>query len=566
MSLNPIQIENLIQLYLNENYSTHKLAELYKVGHKKISQILKDNNVELKKRGGQIKNGDSSQIEKSKVKKFVSEEKEYVAQCKKTGVRLNDANNLSGNLTRHIVELYGDVNIPSNTYQRKKYEKENGKKWYEVYFDIIEIEKIPTRKCSLCEWETSDIDNKTGCFDNHINNIHKISLEDYLNSFPNEIKFHNSFVKKINRENELLVKENYIICELCGEKMKSISNTHLTNKHNISVEEYKLQFPNSKIVSESISKQLSDKIKETNINYQPTWTSKGENEIKEFIEGLGLEVFKGKNRSLLDGKEIDLVIPELKIGIEYNGLYFHTENMGKNSNYHINKTLSCNELGYRLIHIFEDEWMVNKELVKSKLRHILGKNDGEKIGARKTKIITIDKEIKSNFLNEFHIQGNDKSDIFYGAYYNDILVGVMTFNSKRNMTKNNDFEYELSRYSTRKDYIISGLASKMLKYFVNEYNPKSIISFADRRWTLDGKKNMYTELGFELVKVLKPNYFYYNSKVSRYKRYHKFSFGKNNLKNKYPEIDLTKTEFEITEELGFSKIWDCGLFKYQYRQ
>lgn len=565
MSLNPIQIENLIQLYLNENYSTHKLSELYKVGHKKISQILKDNNVELKKRGGQIKNGNSSQIGKSKVKKFVSEEKEYVAQCKKTGVRLNDANNLSGNLTRHIVELYGDVNIPSNTYQRKKYEKENGKKWYEVYFDIIEIEKIPTRKCSLCEWETSDINNKTGCFDNHINNIHKISLEDYLNSFPNEIKFHNSFIKKINRENELLVKENYIICELCGEKMKSISNTHLTNKHNISVEEYKLQFPNSKIVSESISKQLSDKIKETNINYQPTWTSKGENEIKEFIEGLGLEVFKGKNRSLLDGKEIDLVIPELKIGIEYNGLYFHTENMGKNSNYHINKTLSCNELGYRLIHIFEDEWMVNKELVKSKLRHILGKNDGEKIGARKTKIITIDKEIKSNFLNEFHIQGNDKSDIFYGAYYNDILVGVMTFNSKRNMTKNNNFEYELSRYSTRKDYIISGLASKMLKYFVNEYNPKSIISFADRRWTLDGKKNMYTELGFELVKVLKPNYFYYNSKVSRYKRYHKFSFGKNNLKKKYPEIDLTKTEFEITEELGFSKIWDCGLFKYQYR-
>lgn len=566
MSLNPIQIENLIQLYLNENYSTHKLAELYKVGHKKISQILKDNNVELKKRGGQIKNGDSLQIEKSKVKKFVSEEKEYVAQCKKTGMRLNDVNNLSGNLTRHIIELYGDVNIPSNTYQRKKYEKENGKKWYEEYFDIIEIEKIPTRKCSLCEWETSDIDNKTGCFVNHINNVHKISLDDYLSCFPNEIKFHNSFVKKTNRENELLVKENYVICELCGEKMKSISSTHLTNKHNISVENYKLKFPNSRIVSESISTQLSDKIKEININYQPTWTSKGENEIKEFIESLGLEVFKGKNRTLLDGKEIDLIIPELKIGIEYNGLYYHTEDMGKNSNYHINKTLSCNQLGYKLIHIFEDEWMVNKELVKVKLKHILGKSDGKKIGARKTKITKIDKENKSHFLNEFHIQGNDKSDIFYGAYYGDILVGVMTFNSKRNMTKSDDGEYELSRYSTRKDYIISGLASKIMRQFINDHNPKDIISFADRRWTLDGDKNLYTELGFRLVKVLKPTYYYYNSKVSKYKRYHKFSFGKNNLRNKYPDIDLTKTESEITKELGFSKIWDCGLFKYHYRQ
>ena len=210
--------------------------------------------------------------------------------------------------------------------------------------------------------------------------------------------------------------------------------------------------------------------------------------------------------------------------------------------------------------------MVNKELVKVKLKHILGKSDGKKIGARKTKITKIDKENKSHFLNEFHIQGNDKSDIFYGAYYGDILVGVMTFNSKRNMTKSDDGEYELSRYSTRKDYIISGLASKIMRQFINDYNPKDIISFADRRWTLDGDKNLYTELGFRLVKVLKPTYYYYNSKVSKYKRYHKFSFGKNNLKNKYPDIDLTKTESEITKELGFSKIWDCGLFKYHYRQ
>ena len=65
-----------------------------------------------------------------------------------------------------------------------------------------------------------------------------------------------------------------------------------------------------------------------------------------------------------------------------------------------------------------------------------------------------------------HIQGNDKSDIFYGAYYGDILVGVMTFNSQRNMTKNVEGEYELSRYATRQGYTISGLASKVLKQFI----------------------------------------------------------------------------------------------------
>jgi len=103
----------------------------------------------------------------------------------------------------------------------------------------------------------------------------------------------------------------------------------------------------------------------------------------------------------------------------------------------------------------------------------------------------------------------------------------------------------------------------MLKQFINDYLPKSIISFADRRWTTDGNNNMYINLGFELVSILKPTYFYYNSKFNRYKRYHKFSFGKNNIKKKYNEIDITKSESELTKELGFSKIWDCGLFKYR---
>jgi len=563
MTLSLSQIQGLIDLYVHGGYSTHKLAELYKVGHKKISQILKDNNIEIKKKGGQVKIGNSNELEKSKVMKYTSEDKELVAKCKKTSITINDPNNLSGSLTRHIIEMYGDVNIPTNTYQRKKYEQLNGKKWFEQYFDIIEIEKDVKRKCGLCEWETTDINNKSGCFTNHLEESHNISVDDYLFQFPNEIEYHPNYIKKTERDKELLLQENFVICQLCNDKMKSITNSHLSNKHGMSVEEYKLRFPNSKIVSETTSNILSENVKETNINFQPTWTSKGETEIKQFIEGLGFEVHKGKNRKLLEGKEIDLIIPQLKIAIEYNGLYFHTEDRGKNSTYHLNKTLACKQLGYKLIHIFEDEWMVNTELVKSKLKHILGVSDGFKIGARKTLIKKIDKEDKSHFLDKFHIQGNDKSDIFYGAYYNNILVGVMTFNSKRNMTKNNDGEYELSRYCTKQNYIVTGLGSKMMKKFINDYSPKSIISFADRRWTTDGNNNMYTKLGFELVSILKPTYFYYSSKVNRYKRFHKFSFGKNNLKKKYDKIDINKSESEITKELGYSKIWDCGLFKYQ---
>ncbi len=562
--LTPEDKIKIIELYQTEIPSTHKLAEKFKVGHKKISHILSENNIVINKKGGQTQIGNSSEIESSKTKLYVnSDTHELIAQCKRTNVVIKDPNNLSGKLTKHIINLYGDVWIPSNTYQRKKYELINKKKWFEEYFNIVEVEILPTRKCKLCEWETIDISNKTGCFENHINLSHGIIMEDYLTTFPDDIIYHPNHIKKIEVTKFLSKIKNYVICKICGEKMKSISNTHLKNKHNITTLDYKLKYPNEKIVSTSVSEGLSDLAKLTNVNMVPTWTSKGETEVKEFIESLGFNVGKGKNRKLLDGKEIDLIIDDTNICIEYDGLYFHTENMGKTSTYHLNKTIECNQIGYRLIHIFEDEWMVNNQLVKSKLKHLLNVNDGIKIGGRNVIIKKINLEDKTFFLKNNHIQGTDKSDIYYGAYYGEELVGVVTFNSHRNMTKNNDGEFELSRYATKQNYVIRGLASKFIKHFVKEYNPKSIISFADRRWTIDPENNLYTNLGFKLFSITKPNYYYYNSKVSRYKRFHKFGFGKNNLKKRFPDLDYSKTEKELTSELGYDKIWDCGLFKYK---
>jgi hypothetical protein len=553
-----MNIDEMIFLYTEEKYSTHKLAEIYKVGHKKISKLLKENNVLIRPKGGQSKGIDSKKIEGLKPITYTSD-KNLIAKCKKTGLEINDPNNLSGKLTKHILQLYGDVHIPQNTYQRKKYESTHNKKWFEEYFDIKEIEKKDTLKCELCDWVTFDLENNTGSIKKHIENNHNISVINYVNLFPH----HKKLFKKDLKIQSLLKESNHVICNLCGKKMASITNTHLLNKHSMTMNEYKLKFPNAKISSDATTEKLRNNMILNNQNMEPNWTSKGEIEIKEFIESLGLLTDKSKNRKLIIGKEIDIIIPELKIGVEYNGLYFHTENMGKNQSYHLNKTLSCNQIGYKLIQIFEDEWMLKKDLVKNKIKHILGYNEGVKIGARKTKIKKIKSEDKKVFLENNHIQGNDKSNIFYGAYYNDVLIGVMTFNSQRNMTKSNENEYELSRFCINNKFIVSGLASKILKTFINEYNPSSIISFADRRWTINVENNLYSNLGFVLVSIVKPNYFYYNSKINRYKRFHKFSFGKSNLKRKYPYLDFTKSESELTKELGYSKIWDCGLFKYQ---
>jgi hypothetical protein len=554
-----MDINEIIELYTNQNYSTHKLAEIFKVGHKKISQILKDNNIEIRKRGGQVKDGNSDFISNSKTIIYNTENGELVAKCRKTGVIINDPNNLSGKLTKHIQDSYENILIPSNAYQRKKYELTHGKKWFEEYFEIIQVDSKEQVKCDLCEWSTYDLTNKTGSLKKHIESYHSVTIMEYVNNFPSKKYL---FKNDINQHEKEQV-GNHIICKVCGEILSSLTNTHM-KKHNMTISDYKLKFPNSKTVSNATSNKLREIVKEVNLNMKPTWTSKGEIEVKEFIESLGLECEKSKNRGLINGKEIDIVIPSLNIGVEYNGLYYHTEKMGKNQNYHLEKTIECNEKGYKLIQIFEDEWILKNDLVKEKLKHILLCGDGEKIGARKTKIKPIDTKTKKEFLSKFHIQGNDKSSIYYGAYYGELLVGVMTFNSKRNMTSNNEGEYELSRFCTDYRYNITGLGSKILKQFISDYLPKTIISFADRRWTINTDKNLYINMGFELVSITKPNYSYYNSKVNRYRRFHKFSFGKNNLKSKYPNLDMNKSESELTKELGFSKIWDCGLFKYRY--
>lgn len=536
--------------YVDNKLSIEKIAVKYKIGKLKVKNILHENNISLNKKGNQKK------IFETNTNIDINDKLLECKVCKKT---FNDIENKSGAITQHMSHCYGDVEIP-NQYHRSVYKKVNGHYWHFQYFNLIE--KIEKEKlcCPLCDWVSTDVINRTGSFTKHINEYHN-GIEDFILKYPNYINLFNSYKIQIDKHESIV--KNHVICRICGEKLKIINNTHLLN-HNITVEEYKLKYPLDKLVSDDVSKKLSDTTKMLNKTITKSWSSSAEIELLEIIKNFGFDVNKSKNRGLLEGKEIDIVINDLKLCIEYNGLYYHTEKMGKGRNYHLDKTKACNNIGYRLIHIFEDEWVNKKDIVIDKLKHLLLLNNETKIGARKTIIKRIDNITKNEFLNQYHIQGSDKSFINYGAYYQNELVGVMTFNNKRNMTKNNNEEYELTRFATKLGYSISGLGSKFLKTFINEINPKSIISFADIRWTPNVNENLYTKMGFKLVKLTEPNYTYYNSKINKYKRFHKFNFGKSNLKKKFPNVDLNKSEFQIMSELGFDKIWDCGLIKYQY--
>ena len=269
------------------------------------------------------------------------------------------------------------------------------------------------------------------------------------------------------------------------------------------------------------------------------------NESSEEIELQKLYPFmKFHNKSILNGKEIDLYDEEKKIGIEFNGNFWHNE-YGKNKNYHQQKSLLAEEKGIFIYHIFEYEWIEKKDKIINQLNNLLGLNQ-EKIYARKCIIKEVDNESKRIFLEENHLQGNDSSSIKLGLYYNNELVSLMTFVKPR---FNKKYQYELSRFCSKNNCNVIGGASKLFKYFIEKYNPQSIISYSNIAHT---KGKLYETLGFELDSISDPNYVWCNNGHDILTRYQcqKHKLLKQGFKG--------NTEVEIMHNNGFYRIFDCG--------
>lgn len=267
------------------------------------------------------------------------------------------------------------------------------------------------------------------------------------------------------------------------------------------------------------------------------------------------------SRDIISPYELDIFIPSKNIAIEYNGNIWHTEWFAKRDRtYHLNKLNLCNEKGIKLIQIFSDEWVYHKDIVLSKINHILS-NDKEtiKVPGRKCIVKCIDKDSAFNFLEKNHIQSFASASLYYGAFFNNELIGVMTF------LKEKDGYWNLNRFASKNGYLCQGVAGKLFKYFIRTEDPLEIKSFADRRWTLNGENNLYTKLNFNLDKILPPDYRYFNSKVDRDERFHKFAFRKNKLLKKY-NFSTDLTEREMMTILGYDRIWDCGLFRYIWKK
>jgi len=287
-------------------------------------------------------------------------------------------------------------------------------------------------------------------------------------------------------------------------------------------------------------------------------TSKSEKEIYDFL--IKYMECEENSYKIIPPYELDIFIPSKDIAIEYCGLYWHSENKGKDKNYHLDKLNMCNEKGIKLVTIFEDEWIHKQKIVESRLKQILNCFNNEKIYARKCEIGEIDTKTKDIFLEGNHLQGKDNSSIKLGAIYNGELVSVMTF-SQGNTAKGSkaaEGVWELNRFCSKINYRVVGIASKLFKYFIKNYNPKEIYSYSDRRWSIG---NLYEVLGFEFIHHSKLNYWY----IQQDKRIHRFNFRKSELSKKLYNFDSTLTEWQNMQDNGYNRIWDCGNTKWVWR-
>lgn len=261
-----------------------------------------------------------------------------------------------------------------------------------------------------------------------------------------------------------------------------------------------------------------------------------------------------ENKKILFPYEIDIYLPENKLGFEFNGLYWHCE-QNRESNYHLLKTEIAESLGIKLIQIYEDEWRFKQDIVKSRILNLLGKS--EKLYARKCEIKEItDTKLVRNFLDNNHIQGFVGSEIKIGLFYENNLVSIMTFGQSRRALGQRNVEgtYEMLRFCNKLNLTVIGGASRLLNYFIKYYKPLKIISYADRSWS---SGELYKNLGFNLLGKTPPNYYYIIDKLYRK---HRFNFRKDKLIRE--GADPNKTEHEIMLEKKLFRIYDSGSLKF----
>ena len=384
--------------------------------------------------------------------------------------------------------------------------------------------------------------------------------------------------------------ENYSQTAECKEKVaitwknKSEEDIDkiLTKRKNTNLEKYGAEYPQTTTeIKEKIRRTNLErygkpsgfnyeKIKQTNLEkYGVAYTcllpqcqnkggmiSKINLRFKAKLDELGI---KNELEFRLENKSYDIKCDNVLI--EINPTFTHNSSKvewkgkfkiePKEEGYHQEKTIVANKNGYRCIHIWDwDDEDKLLEILKEK----------KTLYARNLIIGKVSKKDTTSFLEKYHLQNScNGQEICLGLYKNSELIEIMTFGKPR---YNKHYEWELLRLCTKSEYKVVGGAEKLFKYFIKQYNPKSIISYCDNS-KFSG--NVYLKLGMKLKTFGQPSKHWFNIFTFRH-------ITDNLLRQRgYSQLhkDTIHQKGESNEllmlENGYLEMYDCGQSTYTWK-
>lgn len=479
-----IDKEVLYNLYIVENKSIHEICSILKTGTRVVIRNLKNYNI-LKSKEQITKN-----IKKTKLLKYGNENYNNIKQIKETNIA-----------------KYGTTTPLQNVKIKK------------------EIEKIKIEKYKNKNYVNSEKAKET--------KLHKYGNENYNNPELIKLKYKSKTKQEKNKILEKRKSTNIIKYGTNSHFQSNIKHQDIWfNKEKLIEFINNSKIKTTKYLEEYFnitnSNVLLDSHKNNYYHLLNHSDSRYEIELQQLLTSWNIK-YEINNRNIIKPYELDIYIPSLNIAIEFNGDYWHSEKY-KPNNYHIDKSNLCKEQEIQLIHIWEYEWERNKEKIINYLKDILNINQ-KIIYGRNCIIQEIDARTKNIFLNENHLQGEDKASLKYGLFHNNELIGVMTWGKPR---FNKKFDWELSRLCFKSGYKVIGGAEKLFKY-----KPEgNLISYCN---ISKFKGSVYKKLDFTLSHISPPNYVWTNGSeiLSRYKC-------------------QMKNENKIMTDKGFYKIYDCG--------
>lgn len=432
-----------------------------------------------------------------------------------------------------------------NTISRKEFYQ---KKYGVDHFFITEEFKSKY-KSKMIEKYGVDNPSKSKEVIDKIKNTNKIRYgeDSWLKIEGNKKKLSEKIAENHRTEREKKIKESNIEIEILDFNVRNatILCKNCNNKYQVS----------SSFFNKKISVQESPCL---TCNPLLNGSSKSEIELLEFLKSIYNGKIINNDRKILEGKEIDIYLPELNIAFEFEGIYWHSEIFkGKNGN--LEKKEIIRNKGIKIYNIWEDNWCYKKEITKSRIKNIFGLS--QKIYARNCTIQEVSTAEEKKFLNENHIQGYVPSKIKLGLFLKDKMVSIMTFGKKRKSLGQSDKEreYELLRFCNSLNIHVVGGASKIFSKFIKDYSPEVVISYQDNSWDTG---ELYKKIGFNLVQNqrISPGYWWCKGNI----RFHRFNFRKDKLIK--DGFDPEQTENQIMTKRGYFKLWDFGNLKWEYKK